>query len=131
MCLISAAMMSWVGCLLTNSELFILCAENDQIILKISVIPILLTFIYMLALNLLVNNQLNSSLRQKLGTMYFILYFQPQLWQPNLNQTMLFSNMFRNYLGWMVFLPFSLPKYVERYFFFSHVTLFFHIRGTI
>ena len=47
-----AAMMSWVGCLLT---------ENSQILLKISVIPIFLTFIYLVALNLSVKNQLNSS----------------------------------------------------------------------
>ena len=40
---------------------FILFAENSQILLKISVIPIFLTFIYLVALNLLVNNQLNSS----------------------------------------------------------------------
>ena len=53
--------MSWVGCLLKDSELFILFAENSQILLKISVIPILLIFIYLAALNLLVNNQLNSS----------------------------------------------------------------------
>ena len=32
--------MSWVCCLLTDSELFILFAENSQILLKISVIPI-------------------------------------------------------------------------------------------
>ena len=49
--------MSWVGCSLKN----ILFAENSQIFLKISVIPILLTFIYLVALNLLVNNELNSS----------------------------------------------------------------------
>ena len=54
--------MSWVGCLLTDSELFISFAENSQILLKIYVIPILLTFIYLVALSLLVNNQLNSSL---------------------------------------------------------------------
>ena len=48
------------GCLLTDSELFILFAEIRQILLKISVIPILLTLMYMVALNLLVNNQLNS-----------------------------------------------------------------------
>ena len=53
--------MSWVGCLLKDSKLFILFAENSQILLKISVIPILLTFIYLVALNLLVNNHLNSS----------------------------------------------------------------------
>ena len=56
--------MSWVGFLLTNSELFILFAENSQILLKISVVPILLTFMCLVALNQLVNNQLNSSLRQ-------------------------------------------------------------------
>ena len=48
--------MSWVGSLLTNSELFILFAENSQILLNISIIPILLTFIYLVALILLVNN---------------------------------------------------------------------------
>ena len=31
--------MSWVGCLLIDSTLFILFAENNQILLKISVIP--------------------------------------------------------------------------------------------
>ena len=55
-----SSMMSWVGCLLKDSELFILFAENSQILLKISVIPNLLTFIDLVALNLLVNNQLNS-----------------------------------------------------------------------
>ena len=52
-------MMSWVGCLVKDSECFVLFAENKQILLKISVIPILLTFMYLVAL---VNNQLNSSL---------------------------------------------------------------------
>ena len=61
-------MMSWVGCLLKDSELFILFEENSQILFKISVIPILLTFIYLVALNLLVNNQLNSSLRHIIVT---------------------------------------------------------------
>ena len=46
---------------------FVLFAENSQVLLKISVIPILLTFMHLVALNLLVNNQLivelNSSLR--------------------------------------------------------------------
>ena len=56
-----SSMMSWVGSLLKDSELFILFAENSQIVLKISVIPILVTFIYLVAINLLVNNQLNSS----------------------------------------------------------------------
>ena len=51
----------WVGCLLKDSELFTLLAENSQILLKISVIPILLIFMYLVALNLLVNNQLYSS----------------------------------------------------------------------
>ena len=45
---------------LKDSEFFIVFAENSQILLKISVIPILLIFIYLVALNLLVNNQLNS-----------------------------------------------------------------------
>jgi len=49
-------MMSWVGCLLKDSEIFILFAENSQILLKISVTPILLTFIHLIAHNLLVNN---------------------------------------------------------------------------
>ena len=44
---------SRVGCLLKDSEFFfILFAENSQILLKISVIPILLSFIYLVALNL-------------------------------------------------------------------------------
>ena len=42
--------MSWVGHLLKDSELFILFEENSQILLQISVIPILLTFIYLVAL---------------------------------------------------------------------------------
>ena len=48
-----SSMTSWVGCLLKDSDLFILFAENSQIHVKISVIPILLTFIYLVALNLL------------------------------------------------------------------------------
>ena len=51
----------WVE-LLTDAELFILFSENSQIILKSSVNPILLTFMYLVALTLLVNNQLNSLL---------------------------------------------------------------------
>ena len=39
--------MSWVACLLKDSELFIFFAENSQILLKIYVIPILLYFIYL------------------------------------------------------------------------------------
>ena len=63
--------MNWVGCLLKDSEFFfILFAENNQILLKISVIPNLLTFIYLVALNLLVNNQLKSSLRHINVTQY-------------------------------------------------------------
>ena len=59
--------MSW---LFTNRfrVCFILFAKNSQILLKISDIPILLTFMYLVALNLLVNNQLNSSLRQIIVT---------------------------------------------------------------
>ena len=53
--------MSWIGYLLKDSELFILFAENSQILLKVSVIPILLTFIYLVAFHLLENSQLNSS----------------------------------------------------------------------
>jgi hypothetical protein len=52
-----------------DSELFILFAENSQILLKIYVIPILLTFMNLVALNLLVNNQLNSSLWHKIDHM--------------------------------------------------------------
>ena len=47
---------------------FILFAENSQIFLKNSVVSILLTFIYLVALNLFVNNQLNSSLRHIIVT---------------------------------------------------------------
>ena len=49
------------GCLLKDSETFILFAENSPILLKIYVILILLTFIHLVALNLLVNNQIKSS----------------------------------------------------------------------
>ena len=49
--------------------LFTLFAENSQILLKISVIPILLTFIYRESLNQLVYNQLNSSLREIIVTL--------------------------------------------------------------
>ena len=66
-----AAMMSWVGYLLKDSEAFILFSENSQILVKISDIPILLTFMYLVVLNLLVNNQLNSSLRHIIVTQYF------------------------------------------------------------
>ena len=44
--------MTWVGCLLKDLEFFfILFEENSQILLKISVTPVLLTFIYLVALN--------------------------------------------------------------------------------
>ena len=43
--------MSWVGCLLKDSELFVLFAENSQFLLKIYAIPILLTLKYLVALN--------------------------------------------------------------------------------
>ena len=52
--------LSWMFTKIKDSELFILDAENSQIRLKIYVIPILLTFIYLVVLYLLVNNQLNS-----------------------------------------------------------------------
>ena len=63
--------MSWVGSLLKDSELFILFLENSQILLNFFVIPILLTFVYLVALNLLVYNQLNSSLRHIIVTLIF------------------------------------------------------------
>ena len=71
--------MSWVGYLLKDSELFILFAENSQILLKISVIPIILTFIYLVALYLLVNNQLNSSLRHIIVTMALPIFTLQQI----------------------------------------------------
>ena len=45
-----ATMMSWVGRLLPDSELFLLLAENSQILLKISVIRIVLTFMYLVVI---------------------------------------------------------------------------------
>ena len=57
-------MMSLVGCLQEYSERFILFAENSQIILKIFVTPILLTFMYVSGSSESVHKQqLNSSLR--------------------------------------------------------------------
>ena len=56
-------MMSWVGRLVTDSELFILFAENSQILLKISVST---EFVSKQPTQLIV--LLNSSLRQNLGT---------------------------------------------------------------
>ena len=44
--------MTWVGCLLKDLEFFfILFEENSQILRKISVTPVLLIFIYLVALN--------------------------------------------------------------------------------
>ena len=67
--------MSRIGCLLKDSELFILFPENSQILLKISVIPILLTFNHVSGSAKSVSKQpnqliveLNSSLLQKFGT---------------------------------------------------------------
>ena len=55
---------------------FILLTENSWILLKVSVIPIpiLLSFIHLVALNLLVNNQLNSSLRHIIVTFFWVLF---------------------------------------------------------
>ena len=59
---------SWTHYLLTDSEVFILFAENSQILLKISIILILLIFMFTVALyqkNWVVNNikssQVNSN----------------------------------------------------------------------
>ena len=41
-----SSMMSWVVCLLQDSELLNLFAENSQILLKISVIPIFFKYIH-------------------------------------------------------------------------------------
>ena len=64
--------MSWIGCLLIDSELFILFAENSQIVFNI--IPILLTFMYLVNSTESVSKQptqliveLDSSLQQKLN----------------------------------------------------------------
>ena len=56
-------------------------AENIQIPLKISVILILLTFIHLVSLNMVVNNQLNPSLGHKIVTKLFI---GPKLRKKNL-----------------------------------------------
>ena len=42
--------LTWLDCLLTDSEFFIWFAEISQILLKICFIPILLTFMYLVAL---------------------------------------------------------------------------------
>ena len=54
---------------------FILFAENSQVLLKLSVIFIFLTFMNLVALNLLGNNQLNSSLRHMIVTLMFMRIF--------------------------------------------------------
>ena len=80
---LSAAMMSWVGCLLKNSELFILFAENSQILLKISVVPILLTGFILVALESVIKQltqlivQLNSLLRQIIDSKIIHSWLQP------------------------------------------------------
>ena len=76
--------LSW---LFTN-KIQSLFAENSQILLKISVIPSLLTFIYLVALNLLVNNQLNSSLRHIIVTIveiFHIIEFCPTFFSSSLH----------------------------------------------
>ena len=85
--------MSWVNCFLKDSEFFILFAENSQMLLKISVIPILLTFIYLVAHNLLVNNQqliirLNLSLRHIIVTKvrWIFLLFQYRILTKKISQ---------------------------------------------
>ena len=66
-----------------------LFAESSQILVKISVIPILLTFMYLGAINLLVNNQLNtstklnSSLLQIIDSLALIIWFS---WVSNLHR---------------------------------------------
>ena len=60
---LSATMMSWVGLwgdLVVCNKIFILFSENSQILFKISVISIPLSLMYLVALSLLVNYQLNS-----------------------------------------------------------------------
>ena len=86
-------MMSWVGCLLKDSELFVLFAENSQIFLKISVIPILLTFMYLSSGTKSISKQptqaivqLNSSLRHIIVTKYFkIKYVDEKITNKNLD----------------------------------------------
>ena len=70
--------MSSVGCFLKDSELFTLLAENSQILLKISVIHILLTFIYLVSSTSSVSKQptqlivqLNSSLWHIIVTLLY------------------------------------------------------------
>ena len=76
--------MSWVLYLLKDSELFIFFAESSQILLKISVILILLTFIYLVALKPVSKQpaqlivQLNSSLRQIIDSLNLRLWILSQ-----------------------------------------------------
>ena len=80
---LSAAMMSWVGCLLKNSELFIWFAENSQILLKISVVRIFLTGLNLVALESVSKKrtqlivQLNSLLRQIIESKISHSWLQP------------------------------------------------------
>ena len=71
--------MSWVGCLLKDSELFILFAENIQILLKASVIPILLIFIYLVAL-LSVSKQPTQLIVQLYSSLRQIIVIHGRLW---------------------------------------------------
>ena len=86
----------WVERLLWSQSFLYLVAEYSQNILKISVIPIFLTSIYLVALNLLVNNQLNvqlnSSLRHIIVTLDY-LFFQD--WEMRQNFTGI-SCLFKN-----------------------------------
>ena len=61
--------LSWL--FIKRFRAFILFADNSQILHKISVIPIVLTFIYLVALHLLLNNQINSSLQHIIFTLNF------------------------------------------------------------
>ena len=103
----------WVG-FEDDSELFILFAENSQIFLKISVIPILLTFIYLVALNLLVSNQLNSIIQLNSSVTHIIVTlicqftnydcdnYVPQWWVE-----------FDNELSWLFTNRFSATRYMK------------------
>ena len=70
--------------MITTKANFSVELTNSQILLKISVIPILLNFIYLVALNLLVNNpqptQLNSWLRHMIVKMV-VEFHNIELWK--------------------------------------------------
>ena len=93
--------MSWIGCLLKDSELFVLFAKNCQILHKISVIPIL--FIHLLALNLLVNNQLKLLVWHIIVTL--LRKPQNRAWCPkfatglNVYLTNISNHFFTNYMN--------------------------------